>query len=69
MTDKPFRIHIRGRWFRRKIWQWQNRLTDRQRRRILLWCLAAFILFGCLTLVRGCGQITIQHIEPITLKP
>lgn len=69
MTDKRIRIRVRGRWLRRQIRRRHDALTNRQRRRILLWCFTIFMLAGCFMLVRGCAQVTVSHVEPLTLKP
>ncbi len=69
MTGNCIRIHAKGRWLRKRIRRWHNAMTDRQRRRILLWCFIFFLLAGCFTVIRGCGHFSFPHIDPLHLIP
>lgn len=68
MTGKRIRIQAKCRWLRRRLRRQHNAMTDKQRRRVLVWCFIFFMLAGCLVLIHGCGHFSFRHIEPVSLN-
>lgn len=67
MTDKPLRCRIRL--MRMRLWQRQNLLTQRMRRRIVLGAFLVLLLAYGWFLFRGMPMWEIEPIQKLELKP